>query len=288
MSANYIISCDSTADLPDSYIKEHGILLQYLSYNFGDEVYSGGRQLDPAVFYKRMRNGEMPQTSAIVPEETIASFEPYLMQGYDILHIAFSSALSASCNNAMIAANELMDKYPARKIIVIDSLCASLGEGLLVHYAVLKKESGMSLSEVADWVTQNRLHICHQFTVNDLFHLHRGGRVSMTAAIVGTLINIKPVLHVDDAGKLIPLCNVRSRKKSLLRLVENMGEQINGYQNDIVFISHGDNLDDANFVAEEIKKRYGINNFLINYVCPTIGSHSGPDTIALFFLGEKR
>ena len=288
MSANYIISCDTTADLPESYIQEHHILLQHLSYQFGDEIFSGEHQLDPKVFYARMRNGEMPKTSAAVPEEIRTSFEPFLKQGFDILHIAFSSALSSSCQNACLAARELSEEYPDRKIIVIDSLSASLGEGLLVHYAVMKKESGSSIDEVADWLEQNKLHLCHQFTVNDLFHLHRGGRVSKATAILGTLANIKPVLHVDNEGRLVSLCNVRSRKKSLLKLVENMGEQISGYQNDIVFISHGDNEADANFVADENRKRFGINNFLIHYVSPTIGSHSGPDTIALFFLGENR
>lgn len=288
MSTNYIISCDSTTDLPDSYIIDHGLILLSLSYQFGDEIYSGSHQLDPKVFYERMRNGEMPQTSAVVPQEAKAAFEPYLKQGFDILHIAFSSALSSSYGNVVIAANELMEEYPGRKIIVIDSLAASLGEGLMVHYAISCKDRGMSLEEVAEWVENNKQHFCHQFTVNDLFHLHRGGRVSKATAIIGTLANIKPVLHVDSEGRLTSLCNVRSRKKSLLKLVENMGELIPGYQNDIVFISHGDNEGDANFVADEIRKRYGINNFLIHYVSPTIGSHSGPDTIALFFLGEKR
>lgn len=288
MSTNYIISCDSTTDLPDSYIIDHGLILLSLSYQFGDEIYSGSHQLDPKVFYERMRNGEMPQTSAVVPQEAKAAFEPYLKQGFDILHIAFSSALSSSYGNVVIAANELMEEYPGRKIIVIDSMAASLGEGLMVHYAISCKDRGMSLEEVAEWVENNKQHFCHQFTVNDLFHLHRGGRVSKATAIIGTLANIKPVLHVDSEGRLTSLCNVRSRKKSLLKLVENMGELIPGYQNDIVFISHGDNEEDANFVADEIRKRYGINNFLIHYVSPTIGSHSGPDTIALFFLGEKR
>lgn len=286
--ADFILSCDSTSDLPDSYVKEHGLIVQFLSYRFGDTVYTADTQLDPKDFYARMRNGEMPQTSAIVPEEAKDSFEPYLKKGLDILHISFSSALSSSHNNARIAAEELMEQYPDRKIIVIDSLCASLGQGLLVHYAVQQKEAGKSIDEVAAWVEANKLHLCHQFTVNDLFHLHRGGRVSKTTAILGTIANIKPVLHVDNNGCLTALCNVRSRKKSLLKLVENMGEQIPGYQNDIVFISHGDNLEDAQFVADEIKNRYGIQNFLIHYVSPTIGAHSGPDTIALFFLGANR
>ena len=284
----YIISTDSTADLPESYVKEHGIAVQFLSYAFGDTVFGLDTQLEPHAFYERMRSGEMPTTNACIPDEVQNSFERYLKEGYDILHISFSSGLSASHNNARIAANELAEQYPDRKIVLVDSLCASLGQGLLVHYAVTMKERGKSMEEVAEWLEQNKLHLCHQFTVDDLFHLHRGGRVSKTTAIIGTLINVKPVLHVDDEGHLTSLCNVRGRKKALLKLVEHMGEQIDCYQNDVVFISHGDCLEDAEFVAAQVKERFGIENILIDYVSPTIGAHSGPGTVALFFLGKNR
>ncbi|MDD6035269.1 MAG: DegV family protein [Lachnospiraceae bacterium] len=284
----YIISTDSTADLPDSYIKEHGIVIQFLSYAFGDEVYGAGNQMEPHAFYERMRSGEMPTTNACIPNEVQHSFETYLAEGYDILHISFSSGLSASYNNARIAANELMEQYPERKILLIDSLCASLGQGLLVHYAVTMKENGKTMEEVAEWLEQNKLHLCHQFTVDDLYHLHRGGRVSKATAILGTLINVKPVLHVDDEGHLTSVCNVRGRKKSLIKLVDNMEAQIEGFQNDIIFISHGDCLEDAEFVAALVRERFGIENIMINYVSPTIGSHSGPGTVALFHLGRNR
>lgn len=284
----YIISTDSTADLPDSYIKEHGIAIQFLSYAFGDEVYGAGNQMEPHAFYERMRSGEMPTTNACIPNEVQHSFETYLAEGYDILHISFSSGLSASYNNARIAANELMEQYPERKILLIDSLCASLGQGLLVHYAVTMKENGKTMEEVAEWLEQNKLHLCHQFTVDDLYHLHRGGRVSKATAILGTLINVKPVLHVDDEGHLTSVCNVRGRKKSLIKLVDNMEAQIEGFQNDIIFISHGDCLEDAEFVAALVRERFGIENIMINYVSPTIGSHSGPGTVALFHLGRNR
>ena len=284
----YIISTDSTADLPASYVKEHGIAIQFLSYAFGDTVYSLDNQMDPHAFYDRMRSGEMPTTNACIPDEVQNSFETYLKEGYDILHISFSSGLSASHNNARIAANELAEQYPERKIVMVDSLCASLGQGLLVHYAVTMKEQGKSLEEVAAWLEENKLHLCHQFTVDDLFHLHRGGRVSKATAILGTMINIKPVLHVDDEGHLTSVCNVRGRKKALLKLVDNMSEQMEGFQNDIIFISHGDCLEDAEFVAAQVKERFGIQNILIDYVSPTIGAHSGPGTVALFHLGKNR
>ncbi len=284
----YIISTDSTADLPESYVKEHGIAIQFLSYAFGDTVYGLNNQMDPHAFYDRMRSGEMPTTNACIPDEVQQSFESHLKEGYDILHIGFSSGLSASYNNARIAANELAEQYPDRKIILVDSLCASLGQGLLVHYAVTMKEQGKSLDEVAAWLEENKLHLCHQFTVDDLFHLHRGGRVSKATAILGTMINIKPVLHVDNEGHLTSVCNVRGRKKALLKLVEIMGEQMGEYPNDIVFISHGDCLEDAEFVASQVKERFGIQSFLIDYVSPTIGAHSGPGTVALFHLGKNR
>lgn len=286
--ADYIISTDSTADLPEEYIKEHGIIIQNLSYCFGEEVFSGTNDLDPKVFYARMRNGEMPTTNASIPEQVRASFEAVLKQGKDILHLGFSSALSSSCSTTIVVANELKEAYPERNIIVIDSLCASLGQGLFVHKAVQKKEAGEDIESVAAWLAENREHFCHLFTVDDLFHLHRGGRVSKATAIVGTIINVKPVLHVDSEGRLINIDKVRGRKKSLSALVERMGTLIPGHENDIVFISHGDCLEDAQFVADQIKERFGISNFLINYVSPTIGAHSGPGTVALFFLGEHR
>lgn len=284
----YIISTDSTADLPDSYVKEHGLAIQFLSYTFDDTVYDADNQMDAHAFYDLMRSGKMPTTNACIPAEVQKNFEVYLKEGYDILHIGFSSALSTSFNNARLAAVELAEQYPDRKIVLIDSLSASLGQGLLVHYAVTMKESGKSLEEVAQWVEQNKLHMCHQFTVDDLFHLHRGGRVSKTTAILGTIINIKPVLHVDDEGHLTSVCNVRGRKKALLKLVDHMAEQMGDYKNDTVFISHGDCPADAEFLATQIKERFGTKNILIHYVCPTIGSHSGPGTVAIFHLGTHR
>ena len=232
----------------------------------------------------------MPTTSQVNPENAKNIFLPYLKDGYDILHIAFSSGLSGSYNSTRIAAEELSEEFPDRKITIIDSLAASLGEGLLVHKAVMLKEQGADLDAVADWVEQNKLHIVHNFTVDDLFHLHRGGRVSKATAILGTMINVKPILHVDDEGHLIALSKVRGRKKSLQALVDSMEKQMGAYrsQNDIVFISHGDSLADAQYVADLVKQRFGIESFLINYVGPTIGAHSGPGTIALFYMGDYR
>ncbi len=285
---DFIISTETTSDFPESYITEHNLLIQKLYYKFGETVYGVEETLEPHDFYDHMRNGETPTTMASNPDLIRESFTKVLDQGLNILHIAFSSALSSSYNNAAFIGRELQSSYPDAKIIVIDSLCASLGEGLLVHYAVQMKEEGKSIEEISEWVENNRLHICHQFTVDDLIYLHRGGRIKKSIAILGTLINVKPVMHVDNEGRLVPLNNVRGRKKSLNALVDNMGAAIEGCKNDWVFISHGDALEDAEYVRNLVQERFGVQNFIINPVSPTIGSHSGPGTIALFYFGNQR
>lgn len=288
--SKYIITTDSASDLPKDYVKKENLYVQPLFYNFDDQVYGGKNNLDYKDFYNRMRQGEMPVTNAIIPEEMTNGLRPFLEEGYDILHLAFSSGLSSSCQNAFLAAKELEEEFPDRRITVVDTYAASLGEGLLVHKALQLKKQGKSMEEVAKWVEDNRDHLCHLFTVDDLFHLHRGGRVSKTVAVIGTMINIKPVLHVDNAGELKMLKTVRGRKKSLINLVDRMEDLCKGYeeQNDVVFISHGDCLEDAQFVADLVKQRLGIQNFVIDYVSPTIGAHSGPGTIALFFMGREK
>lgn len=288
---NYIITTDTTADLPESYIQETGLGIMSLSYTIDGETYDRSHELPVKEFYAKMRGGSMPTTSQVNPDTAKQVFLDMMKEkDADILHIAFSSGLSGSYNSARIASEELAEEYPDHKVIVIDSLCASLGEGLLVHKALENQKKGMSLEENAKWVEENKLHLVHNFTVDDLFHLHRGGRVSKTAAILGTMINLKPILHVDDEGHLIPLSKVRGRKKSLIALVDSMEKQIGSYrdQNDIVFISHGDCEEEAQYVADLVKQRFGIDSFLINYVGPTIGAHSGPGTMALFYLGEYR
>lgn len=232
----------------------------------------------------------MPTTAQVNPAEVRNLFEPYLKEGKDILHIAFSSGLSGTYNSCRIAAEELKEEYPERKIIVKDSLAASLGQGLLVYLAQKRKESGEDMEAVADWVENNRKHIVHLFTVDDLNHLYRGGRVSRTTAVLGGMLNIKPILHVDDAGKLIPIGKVRGRKKSLLELVDQMDKKIGSYREkcDTIFISHGDCLKEAEYLASKVKEKYSIKTVLINHVGAVIGAHSGPGTMALFFVGDVR
>lgn len=286
----FIITTDTTSDLPDDYLRQHGIGLLPLYYSLNGTVYGEENALEPKAFYHIMREGALPTTMAVNPDHAKKVFNHYLDEGYDILHIAFSSALSGSFSVAGSIAREICDERPGTRIIVVDSLCASLGEGLLIHKAVVMKESGKSIEETADWLEKNKLNLCHMFTVDDLHHLHRGGRVSKATAIIGTLINVKPVLHVDNEGRLIPLNNVRGRKKALISLVDQMEQRLKDYpqNNDIIFISHGDCEEDARFVADQITERFGIKEFLINYVSPTIGAHSGPGTVALFFMGKER
>lgn len=288
---NFVITTDTTSDLPAEYINEHGIGILSLTYTIEGNTYNWEHPLPVKEFYTMMRNGSLPTTSQVNPEEAGEIFEKIIKeQDADILHIAFSSGLSGSFNSCRIAAEELKETYPNHRILVIDSLCASLGEGLLVHKAVTMKESGKTLEETAAWLEENKLHLVHNFTVDDLYHLYRGGRVSKTAAFVGTMINLKPLLHVDNEGHLMPVAKVRGRKKSLIALVNSMEKQIGSWRdkNDMIFISHGDSFEDAQFVADLIKERFGYESFLINYVGSTIGAHSGPGTIALFYMGDYR
>lgn len=287
---DYIITTDNTTDLPEEYIQEHGLGMLSLTYMIDGETYNRKHELPYKEFYKKMRAGSMPTTSQVNPEEAKEELREFLEDGKDIIHIAFSSGLSGSYNSARIAAEELREEMPDRKITVIDSLCASLGEGLLVHKALQLKAQGMEYEELVKWLEDHKLNVVHNFTVDDLFHLYRGGRVSKAAAVLGTMIHLKPVLHVDSQGHLIPVAKVRGRKKSLAALVENMEKQIGSYRdkNDIVFISHGDCIEDANYVKSLIEEKFGIQAFLINPVGPTIGAHSGPGTLALFYMGDVR
>lgn len=284
------IVTDSTADLPESYLKEHGVECMNISYIVDGTAYGRDRALDWKEFYRMMREGKMPSTSQITPEEAREYFEEFITKDKNILYLAFSSGLSGTFNSARLAACEVMEEHPGCRIEVVDTLAASMGEGLIVHKAVAMKEQGRSMDEVIEWMRENVLHMVHVFTVDDLNHLYRGGRVSKAAAVIGTLASIKPKLHVDDEGHLILIGKVRGRRKSLNSLVDYMEERMGSYRdrNDIVFISHGDALEDAEYVRDQVKQRFGIENFMINNIGPTIGTHSGPGTIALFFLGEKR
>lgn len=287
----FVIVTDTTTDLPRDYVEKHHLYMMSLPYTLEGTSYTWEKPMPVKDFYDKMRAGSPPTTSQANPEEAALLYESILKDNdVDILHIAFSSGLSGSFNSCRIAAADVCEKYPDHRIVVVDSLAATLGQGLLVYKAVQLKEAGKSLDEVAAWVEENKYHLVHNFTVDDLFHLHRGGRLSKTAAIVGTMINLKPVLHVDDEGHLVMLSKVRGRKKSLIGLVDCMEKQLGDWKdkNDIIFISHGDCPEDAQFVADLIKERFGYENFMIDYIGATIGAHSGPGTVALFYLGDHR
>ena len=238
--------------------------------------------------YAALRGGESAKTAAVNPERWRETIEPWLKQGKDVLVLAFSSGLSTTYQSAVIAARELAESYPDRRVRVVDTLSASLGQGLLVWYACQKRDEGLTLDETADWVEDNKLHLCHWFTVDDLFYLKRGGRISAATAVMGTMLNIKPGLHMDDEGHLISMSKARGRKAAIQALAEKTRELGAGYDNETMFISHGDCREDAEYLAQLLKSKYGVKNVYIGYVGAVIGSHSGPGTLALFFLGSHR
>ena len=287
--SDYVIVTDSSADLPASLVQELGVEVLPLSFTVQGKTYHNypdDREMDPKVFYKMLRDGEMATTSAVNVAEYTAMLEPLLQAEKDVLVLAFSSGLSTTYQSSVIAVNELAEQYPDRKICTVDTLCASMGQGLMVWLAAQEQKKGKSLEEVRDWVEENKLRLCHWFTVDDLHFLKRGGRISAATAVVGTMLSIKPVLHVDDEGHLISMGKARGRGASLTALVDHMEQTVTDV--DTVFISHGDCLADAEKVAADVKKRFGTRDVVINTIGPVIGAHAGPGTVALFFLGTKR
>ena len=291
---DFEIVTDSCCNLLEDIIDDFGIHILPLTFMVDgeDEVYQSylkGERTDLKQFYTMMREGKVFKTSLPNLAESEALFRELLGSGRDVLYIAFSSGLSGTYQALSLMAAQLQEEFPERKIHVVDSLAASGGQGLLVWYAVQHARAGESIDQVRDWLEENKLHLAHWFTVDDLMFLFRGGRVSKTAAWAGTLLNIKPVLHVDDEGHLIPMEKVRGRKKSLNALIDHMEKSANKPISDqMVFITHGDCIEDAEYVAAKIKERFGVKDVVINYVDPVIGAHSGPGTMALFFLADKR
>lgn len=285
---DYAVTVNSTVDLPKKWLKERGISVIALKYTIDGETYEDMSGLPSREFFQKLREGKQAVTTQVNPEEARKGLEPFLKEGKDVLHLGFSSGLSGTYNSMRIAAEELREKYPDRKIIVIDSLCACLGEGVLLYYVLKLKNEGKSIDEVAQWVEENKLHICHNITVDDLNHLQRGGRVSKTAAVLGTMVQIKPIIHMDDNGKLQVIGKERGRKKSIHKIIDMAVEQSKGWDNDIVMITHGDCLDEAEYLAQLTREKMGVENILINNIGTVIGSHTGPGVLAIFFMGGKR
>ena len=289
--SEYKIITDSTCDLPQKLVLALGVEVIPMAFSIGEDTYHNypdEREISSHDFYDRLRSGENSITNQISPVTFAEIFEPILQTGTDVLYIAFSSGLSGTYNNACLTAEELGKKYPERKLRVVDSLAASMGEGLLVYHAANKKNSGMSIDDVYDWLIANRNRLAHWFTVDDLNHLKRGGRVSGAAALFGTMLGIKPVLHVDSEGHLIPVEKVRGRRQSLDSLLQHMANAAEEPEKQMIFVSHGDSPEDAEYVAQQVKKKFHVKDLEINPIGPVIGTHSGPGTIALFYLGKDK
>ncbi len=291
MEQNYVIVTDSSCDLPAELAQELELAVLPLTLTLGGKEYANyldGREIGFSEFYGRIRQGEAAVTAAANVESYLSLAEPILQAGKDILLLVFSSGLSSTYQVSLLAAEELSQKYPQRKILPVDTLCASMGQGLLVYLAARQRGEGKSLQEVRDWVEKEKYHLCHWFTVDDLMYLKRGGRLNAATALVGTALGIKPVLHIDNEGHLINMGKARGRRASLTALVDKMAELAVEPQGQVAFISHGDCLEDAKAVEQMLKQRLGVKKVIISYVGPVIGAHTGPGVVALFFLGKER
>ena len=286
--SEYKIITDSGCDLPKEMLSKLNVQTVPLFVNFRGEALEDSVDEGIKEIYSGLRNGEAATTSAVNPDRWMEKMEGVLAAGEDVLTITFSSGLSTTYQSAVIAGNELKEKYPDRKVIVVDSLCAALGQGLLIWYACQKKEAGLSIEELAAWVEENKLHLCHWVAVDDLMYLKRGGRVSAATAVVGTMLQIKPIIHVDDEGKLISVGKARGRKASIQTLVDKAIQLGKDYDNSTMFICHGDCVEDAEYLAGLVKEKCAVKDVFIGYIGAVIGAHAGPGTLALFFMGEHR
>lgn len=287
---DYVIVTDSSCDMTPEQEQALELTVVPLTVQFGGKQFRNTPEEAPDSheFYQRLSKGEPAQTSAPNVEEFKDYFRPILQEGKDMIYLGFSSALSGTYQNAVIAAEDLQEDFPEAKVLTVDTLCASLGQGLLVDLAVQEKRKGKTIEEVRDYILETQPHLCHWFTVGDLSQLRRGGRLSAGKAIMGNLLHVKPVLHVDDEGRLVPVESVKGRKRSIEALVKKMEETVTDPKNQRVYISHGDCLADAETLAKAVKERLNVQSVTIGDVGPVIGAHSGLGTLALFFLGEHR
>ena len=289
--SDFVILTDSSADLTPALVEKLELEVLPMSFVMDDKSYQNfpdNHDMDPHEFYEKLRAGSSATTAAINVHEYTESLEKLLKAGKDVLLMVFSSGLSSTYQSSVLAVEELREEYPDRKLYTVDTLSASMGQGLLVCLASDLRSQGKSIEEVRDWVEANKLKLCHQFTVDDLFFLKRGGRISATTAAVGSMLKIKPVLHVDDEGKLVSISKARGRAASLRALVDKMEQTAIEPEKQTVFISHGDCPEDAQMVADLVKERMGVQKVVINHIGPVIGAHSGPGTVALFYVGTER
>ena len=289
--SEFVIMTDSSCDLPAKLAEEMELTVLPLYVDVDGQVYANyldEREIAFSKIYAKLRTKCPAKTSAVNMNDFLELMERLLAAGKDVLYIGFSSGLSGTYNAGAMAARELSEKYPERKIYAVDSLCASMGQGLLVYLAWQEKQKGRTIEQVRDFVEDNKLHLCHWFTIDDLMFLKRGGRISGATAIVGSMLSIKPVMHVDNDGHLIKVDTARGRKASIKALADRAGALGIDLDKQTVFISHGDCLEEANFLADIMRSRFNVKNVVISYVGPVIGAHSGPGTIAMFFLGRER
>ena len=285
---SYKIITDTCCDFPTNMYKELDLVVRPLGVLYRDKVYTEYSEIWLKGLYESMRHGETATTSAANPEDWAEVIEPVLKNGDDALVLAFSSGLSATYQNAVIAANDLKEAYPERTINVVDTLCASLGQGLLVWYACQKRDEGLSLEELTAWVEENKLKLCHWVIADDLMYLKRGGRISAATAVAGTLLQIKPVIHMDNEGKLISVGKARGRKNAIQTICDKVGQTGIPGANDTIFICHGDCEEDAKLLAEMLKEKYGTKKVFYYYIGAVIGAHTGPGVMAVFYLGNER
>lgn len=287
--SEYKICADSACDMNADILQQWGIQIASLKFRFdGEDREYSNNELPAVEFYQKMREGGVAKTSAVNVSDFKALFETILQNGEDVLYLGFSSGISTTYNSARIAAEELKTAYPERKIMTVDTLAASSGFGLLLYLAVQKKQTGATIEEVAQYITDIRLNLCHWFTVDDLQYLKRGGRVSPTAAFVGGVLGIKPVMHVDNEGKLIPVSKVRGRKAALQAMADQYGKLADRSVQAPVYISNGDCMADVEFLRKLLREQHGVEVEVVSDVGPVIGAHSGPGTLALFFVGHER
>ncbi len=289
--SEYVIMTDSSCDLPAALADQMELTVLPLYVDVDGQKYTNyldEREIAFSEIYAKLRTKCPAKTSAVNMNDFMGPMEELLKAGKDVLYIGFSSGLSGTYNAGAMAAKELAERYPDRKLYTVDSLCASMGQGLLVYHAWQEKQKGRSIEEVRDFVEDNKLHLCHWFTIDDLMFLKRGGRISGATAIVGSMLSIKPVMHVDNEGHLIKVGTARGRKASIKALADEAGKRGIDLENQVIFISHGDCIEEANYLADIMRNRFNVKDVVISYVGPVIGAHSGPGTIALFFLGTER
>lgn len=290
-NTDYVIITDSSANLTDELIAKYDLDILPLTYMLNGEEhlsYEKGKPTDLPGFYKAMREGGKVSTSCVNVDSAKAFFEPYLAAGKDVLYLGFSSGLSATYANVAAAGKELLAAYPDRKFYAVDTLAACMGEGLIVTYALEAQLAGKTIEEVRDYAEEIKLRVCHQFTVDDLMYLKRGGRIGSGTALIGTILKIKPVMHADNHGKLAAVSKVIGRKAAIKWLFKKYVKKAYDKKNQIVYIAHGDCHDDAEALAEMIREHSEYKSITINYIDQVIGSHSGPGTLAIFFLGDSR